>query len=54
VLLVSLANGKVVALEKRSGAQLWTFHSGAPLLSSTARAPGGGDGLPADGATWRC
>lgn len=34
-LLVSLANGKVVALDKNTGAKLWTFDSGAPLLTST-------------------
>ncbi|KAI3434469.1 hypothetical protein D9Q98_002546 [Chlorella vulgaris] len=34
-LLVSLANGKIVALDKNTGAKLWTFDSGAPLLTST-------------------
>lgn len=36
-LLVSLANGKLVALDKDTGKKLWTFDSGAPLLSSTNR-----------------
>ena len=34
-LLVSLADGKLVALDKHTGARLWTFDSGAPLLSSS-------------------
>ena len=34
-LLVSLANGQLVALDKHTGVELWTFDSGAPLLSST-------------------
>ena len=34
VLLVSLANGKLVALDKDTGRRLWTFDSGVPLLSS--------------------
>lgn len=36
-LLVSLANGKLVALDRHTGRQLWAFDSGAPLLSSTNR-----------------
>jgi hypothetical protein len=35
ILLVSLSNGKLVALDKNTGAKLWTFDSGAPLLSAT-------------------
>lgn len=34
-LLVSLANGKLAALDVHTGKRLWTFNSGAPLLSST-------------------
>lgn len=33
-LLVSLANGQLVALDNDSGDILWTFDSGTPLLSS--------------------
>ena len=33
-LLVSLANGRLVALDKDSGELLWTFDTGGPLVSS--------------------
>lgn len=34
-LLVSLANGQLLALDEDTGDLLWTFDTGAPLLSST-------------------
>lgn len=55
-LLVSLANGQLVALSEETGAVLWTLDTGAPLLSSAnpaaaaAGKAGGGDGEEAPGA----
>ncbi len=34
-LLISLANGNLVALDQETGETLWTFETGAPLVSST-------------------
>jgi outer membrane protein assembly factor BamB len=39
-LFVCLANGQLVALDRDTGQRLWTFDSGAPLMSSTNRATG--------------
>ena len=33
VLLISLLDGRIVAVDSQSGALLWTFDSGAPLVS---------------------
>ncbi len=37
-LLVSLLDGKVVAVDRDTGRQLWTFDSGPPLLSVSGTA----------------
>lgn len=39
-LLVCLANGQLVALDRDTGQRLWTFDSGAPLMSSTSHPSG--------------
>lgn len=33
VLLVTLLDGRIVGLDKQNGARLWTYDSGAPLVS---------------------
>ena len=55
LLLVSLADGRLEALDRETGQPLWTFHTGAPLVSSTNRAtsttPAAGHGQAAAAAT---
>ena len=41
LLLVSLANGMLVALDGQNGETLWTIDTGSPLLASTAKTGGG-------------
>lgn len=44
---MSLANGNLVALDQETGETLWTFETGAPLVSSTpitSAAGGAGEG----------
>ncbi|KAL6780758.1 hypothetical protein ACKKBF_B11875 [Auxenochlorella protothecoides x Auxenochlorella symbiontica] len=45
-LLVSLANGRLVALDPGTGEEVWSFDSGAPLVSSAAS----WDAAPAPGS----
>jgi hypothetical protein len=51
-LLVSLSNGKLVALDVHTGRRLWAFDSGAPLLSSTNR-PAAVQAASVDAGNWR-
>ena len=41
---MSLADGKLVALDEATGDTLWTFDTGAPLVSSANAGGGGEDG----------